>query len=166
LSRIWIERQKGAAVFQARTKSLNRNEKNSNFSLEMTPDFPYLWDMKTVIQTPTFISSARAAGISEEYQAEIVNAIATEPTMGDMMPGTSGCRKCRRAGREKGKRGGYRTVHYNGADDVPVLLLATIDKGERDNLSQGERNDLRKAMQTYEAEYRASVAAKVTKLRG
>ncbi len=122
--------------------------------------------MKTVVQTPTFLASAREVGLSEEYQNEIVETIAAEPTMGDIMVGTGGCRKCRWAGRGKGKSGGYRTVHYNGADDVPVLLLAAIDKGERDNLSQDERNRLKKALQIYETEYRAGVAAKVTKIRG
>jgi hypothetical protein len=117
--------------------------------------------MKTVIQTSTFLASARAVGLSEEYQLFIVETIAANPTMGDVMSGTGGCRKCRFPGRGKGKSGGYRTIHYNGADDVPVLLLALLDKGERDNLSQGERNQLRKALQTYEEEYRAGVAAKV-----
>jgi hypothetical protein len=117
--------------------------------------------MKTVIRTATFLTSARDIGLSEEDQSVIVDTIAINPTMGDLMPGTGGCRKCRFAGRGKGKSGGYRTVHYNGADDVPVLLMALIDKGERDNLSQAERNQLRIALQTYEAEYRAGVAAKV-----
>jgi hypothetical protein len=117
--------------------------------------------MKTVIRTAAFLSSARDVGLCEEDQVIIVDAIAANPTMGDLMPGTGGCRKCRFAGRGKGKSGGYRTVHYNGADDVPVLLMALIDKGERDNLSQAERNQLRIALQTYEVEYRAGVAAKV-----
>jgi len=82
------------------------------------------------------------------------------------MAGTGGCRKCRFAGRGKGKRGGYRTVHYSGSDDVPILLLVVLDKGDRDNLSKGERNQLRKLMQTYEAEYRAGVAAKVGQIPG
>ena len=68
------------------------------------------------------------------------------------------------AGHSRPKDGVLRTVHYNGADDVPVLLLVVIDKGERDNLSQGERNELRKLMQTYEREYRAGVAAKIKKM--
>ena len=122
--------------------------------------------MKAIIETPSFLASARDAGLSEEFKSFIVETIANDPMMGKMMAGTGGCRKSRFAGREKGKRGGYRTVHYNGADDVPVLLLVVLDKGDRDNLSQGERNELRKALQTYEAEYRAGVAAKVAKIRG
>jgi hypothetical protein len=85
--------------------------------------------------------------------------------VGDLMSGTGGCRKARWAGRGKGKSGGYRTVHYNGSDDVPVLLLVVIDKGERENLSQADRNELRKLAQTYEAEYRAGVAAKVAQIK-
>jgi len=96
----------------------------------------------------------------------IVATIADDPMMGTLMAGTGGCRKCRFAGRGKGKSGGYRTVHYNGADDVPVLLLVVMDKGDKDNLSQAERNELRGLMQTYEAEYRAGVAAKIARIGG
>ena len=122
--------------------------------------------MKAIIETPTFLASAREVGLSEEFRAFIVETIANDPMMGDVMAGTGGCRKSRFAGRGKGKRGGYRTVHYNGADDVPVLLLVVLDKGDKDNLSQSERNELRKSLQAYEAEYRAGVAAKVTQRSG
>lgn len=117
--------------------------------------------MKAAIETQHFIVTAKSAGVSDEERAEMVNTISAEPDVGDMIVGTGGCIKRRFAGRGKGKRGGYRTVHYNGADDVPVLLLVVIDKGERDNLSQAERNELKVAMQTYQADYRAGVAAKV-----
>ena len=120
--------------------------------------------MKTVIRAQSFLASARSAGLTEDDQMAMVEAIATDPNMGDLMAGTGGCRKCRFAGRGKGKRGGYRTVHYNGADDVPVLLLVVLDKGDRDNVSQAERNELRQLTQTYEAEYRAGVHGKITKL--
>jgi hypothetical protein len=123
-----------------------------------------LGTMKTVIETPSFIASARQVGLSDEFRSFIVETIADDPMMGEIMAGTGGCRKSRFAGRGKGKSGGYRTVHYNGADDVPVLLLVVLDKGDRDNLSQAERNELRSLMRTYEAEYRAGVAAKVAKI--
>jgi hypothetical protein len=122
--------------------------------------------MKTVIETPTFLSTARDAGIPDDFREFIVTTISDDPMMGELMVGTGGCRKSRFPGRGKGKRGGYRTIHYNGSDDVPILLLVVIDKGEKDNLSQAERNDLRKMAQTYESEYRAGVAAKVAKISG
>ena len=121
--------------------------------------------MKTVIETPSFLSTAREAGLADDMREFIVATISDDPMMGDMMAGTGGCRKSRFPGRGKGKRGGYRTVHYNGPDDVPVLLLVVLDKGDRDNLSHEERNELRKLVQTYAAEYRAGVAAKVTQMQ-
>ncbi len=73
---------------------------------------------------------------------DIVATIAADPLAGDLMAGTGGARKLRHPGRGKGKSGGYRTVHYFGGDDVPVFLLALYGKGERDNLSKAERNEL------------------------
>src|SRR5258708_18018649 len=99
--------------------------------------------MQTVVRTPTFLSDAKAAGLSEDEQNTIVSEISKNPTAGALMEGTGGCRKLRFAGKGKGKRGGFRTVHYYAGDDVPALLLALIDKGEDENLSKAERNELR-----------------------
>jgi hypothetical protein len=66
----------------------------------------------------------------------------------------------------QGQSGGYRTIHFNGADDVPVLLLVVLDKGERDNITQAERNELRKAMASYEQEYRDGVAKRLKQWGG
>jgi hypothetical protein len=92
--------------------------------------------MQTVIRTPTFLSDAKAAGLSDDEQNDIVAEISKNPTAGALMEGTGGCRKLRFAGKGKGKRGGFRTVHYYAGGDVPVLLLALIDKGEDENLSK------------------------------
>jgi hypothetical protein len=121
--------------------------------------------MHSVVRTATFLNDARAAGLSEDDQHLIVIAISENPMLGDVMPGTGGCRKVRFAGRGKGKRGGYRTVHYYAANDVPVVLLALINKGERSNLSRSEQNELKKQMATYAEEYRAGVRKKLATLK-
>ena len=121
--------------------------------------------MHSVIRTATFLSDARAAGLSEDEQQLIVVAISENPKLGEVMSGTGGCRKIRFAGKGKGKRGGYRTVHYFAADDVPVVLLALISKGERSDLSKSEQNELRKEMAGYANDYRAGVRKKLASLR-
>ena len=121
--------------------------------------------MHSVIRTPTFLNDARAAGLSEDDQQLIVVAISENPMLGDVMPGTGGCRKVRFAGKGKGKRGGYRTVHYYAANDVPVILLALINKGERSDLSKSEQNELKREMARYAEEYRAGVREKVATLK-
>jgi hypothetical protein len=121
--------------------------------------------MHGVIRTATFLKDARTAGLSEDDQQLIVVAISENPMLGDLMPGTGGCRKVRFAGKGKGKRGGYRTVHYYAANDVPVVLLALISKGERSDLSKSEQNELKKEMAGYAEEYRAGVRKKVATLK-
>jgi hypothetical protein len=119
---------------------------------------------QTVIRTPTFLADAKGTGLSDEEQDYIITEISKNPLAGDIMEGTGGCRKLRFAGRGRGKSGGYRTVHYLAGDDVPVLLLALINKGERANLSKAERNELRVQLEGYADDYRKGVAAKVAQM--
>jgi hypothetical protein len=49
--------------------------------------------MQTVIQTPTFLADAEAAGLDDSELAEIAATIAANPLIGDTIPGTGGARK-------------------------------------------------------------------------
>ena len=119
--------------------------------------------MHTVIETAAFLNDCR--GLSEDERLEIVAAIAADPHSADLMPGTGGARKRRFPGRGKGKSGGYRTVSYYAAEDVPVVLLALINKGERADLSKAEQNELRDRLSRFAETYRAGAQQKVRKLR-
>ena len=98
--------------------------------------------MHAVLLTEMFERQAKRASLSDESLSEIVDVIAENPLAGDLIVGTGGARKLRHPGRGKGKSGGYRTIHYFGGEDIPVFLLALIDKGERANLSKAERDGL------------------------
>jgi hypothetical protein len=80
------------------------------------------------------------------------------------MPNTGGARKARFSGRGKGKSGGYRVVSYYAAADVPVFLLALINKGERANLSKAEQNALREKLSRIAETYRAGVKRRIQRL--
>ncbi len=54
---------------------------------------------------------------------------------------------------------------YYAGEDVPVLMLALINKGERADLSQAERNELRKELAGYAEDYRASVRRRVQAMK-
>jgi hypothetical protein len=56
-------------------------------------------------------------------------------------------------------------VHYFAGDDVPVLMLALINKGESDNLSKAERNELRIELEGYAADCREGVANRIAQMR-
>jgi len=48
-------------------------------------------------------------------------------------------------------------VTYFAAPDVPVFMLAVINKGERGNLSKAEQNALRKELSAIADDYRAGI---------
>ncbi len=116
--------------------------------------------MHAVVETPTFLSDAKAAGVTDDERAAIVLAIASDPTAGDLIPGTGGVRKVRIAGKGKGKSGGYRIIRYYAAADIPVFLLALVSKGQRADISQAERNLLRTVVDTLANVYRQGVAGR------
>ena len=121
--------------------------------------------MQTVIQSPTFLADCRDAGLSEDEISGIIVEISKGPLLGDLIPRTGGARKRRFAGRGKGKSGGYRTVSYYAGSDVPVLMLALVSKGERADLSEAERNVLRKELSGYVRDYRAVLRKRVPMMK-
>ncbi len=109
--------------------------------------------MHTVNWTFVFERQVKAAGLTFEDICDMAATIAMDPLAGDLI-GSGGARKLRHAGRNKGKSGGYRTIHYFAGDDVPVFLLALIDKGQRANLSKAEVNELARELSVVAENYR------------
>ncbi len=109
--------------------------------------------MHAVIETPGYLRDARDAGLTEEERAAIVWYLAAHPDAGDEIRGTSGARKIRFAGRGKGKSGGYRVITFYSGRAVPVFLLNVFAKGDRVDLSQAERNELRTMLATLVRRY-------------
>lgn len=99
--------------------------------------------MRTVVELASYLAAASDAGMSDDIRGEIVLALAFNPDLGDLMPGTGGARKFRWARRNEGKSGGFRVVTYfPGAERV--YLIDVFAKNAKANLSQAERNDLKK----------------------
>lgn len=121
--------------------------------------------MHSILFTPTFDRHAREAGLTEDELGTIASTLAANPLAGDLIKGTGGARKVRFAGRGRGKSGGYRTVHFFGGDDVPIFLLALIDKGVRADLSQSERNELARILAEIANIYREGVKKKIEETR-
>jgi hypothetical protein len=128
----------------------------------MKPDIPGgMGVTHAVIETPGFLSDARAAGMTESERAAVVAMLAENPRAGVEIPGTGGARKLRFAGRGKGKSGGYRVVTFYTGRDIPVFLLNVFSKSDRVDLTQAERNELRKELAGLAEDYRTGVHAHV-----
>ena len=100
--------------------------------------------MHTVVETPEYLAAAKKAGMSDAERLATVDAIAANPTAGDVIEGSGGARKVRIARDGKGKSGGYRVVTYYTRDDAPVYLLTVISKGKQANLTTAQKAQIRK----------------------
>jgi hypothetical protein len=71
--------------------------------------------------------------------------------------------RVRFAGRGRGKSGGYRVVTFYSGEEIPVFLLNVFAKGDRIDLSQSERNELRRILQSLARVYQEGVRSRVTR---
>ena len=99
--------------------------------------------LHTVVETPTYLSDAKHCKVSAEERAAIVDAIANDPSGGDLVQNTGGVRKVLVAKPGTGKSGGYRVITVFFAEDAPVYLLAMLSKGERANFSADDKKAFR-----------------------
>lgn len=111
--------------------------------------------MQTVVETPSFISAAKSAGMTDELRAEVVGLVAGNPEVGDLIEGTGGFRKFRIARPGQGKSGGYRVISYYYSAGIPVFLITVFAKNQQANLTKAERNALGKLSQTLVETYEA-----------
>ena len=113
--------------------------------------------VQTVVETPAYLTAAEDAGLTEAERETMVTAIAQNPSLGDVIQSTGGCRKVRFGGHGKGKRGGYRVITFYSGQHIPVFLLTVFSKGERSDLTPKERSALHAVAKAIVAAYRPSV---------
>ena len=102
--------------------------------------------MQTIIETPEFIRCAKGLKISKTELQELIEFLAKNPTAGDEIAGTGGARKLRFARAGSGKSGGYRVITFYSGESIPLFLLSIFAKNQKVNLSQGEKNTLKRVL--------------------
>ena len=107
----------------------------------------------TVAETPFFLRKA-AGLLDEEERSNLVAFVGANPGAGDVIPETGGVRKMRWALQGQGKRGGARVTYYFHGEAFPVFLLTVYGKGQKANLTKGERNELKKLVPLLLKSYR------------
>jgi len=107
----------------------------------------------TVVETPSFLREV-AAALTEEERVGLVGYLAINPEAGDVMPETGGARKLRWKAQGRGKRGGVRVIYYYHDADMPLFLLNVFAKNEKGNLTNAERNEMKKLLPRLIAGYR------------
>lgn len=71
---------------------------------------------------------------TEDERGAFCAWLANNPLVGDVIPGSGGCRKVRWAANSHGKRGGVRVIYYNILLDGTIWLLTIYGKNVRENI--------------------------------
>jgi mRNA-degrading endonuclease RelE of RelBE toxin-antitoxin system len=87
----------------------------------------------TFVETPLF---TRLVGeyLSDAEYSELQQALATNPELGSVIPGTGGVRKVRWGQRGKGKRGGVRVIYYVRDRKGIIWMLTIYGKSVQENI--------------------------------
>ena len=86
----------------------------------------------------------------------VVAYISANPTAGDLISGSGGCRKVRFARGGGGKRGGYRIVTFFFDASFPVVLLYALSKSDRETFTAQESKALAGAARKLKDAWRRS----------
>lgn len=107
----------------------------------------------TIVELPEYIRRAERL-LDEEERNNLIYFLSTHPKAGVVLQGTGGIRKLRWARKGKGKSGGVRLIYFFYDEEAPLFMLTIFGKGEKDNLSKSERNELAKLVKLLIATYR------------
>lgn len=99
------------------------------------------------VELPAF-ARHRSDYLDDEAFRALQNALLDNPEAGDVIEGTGGLRKVRRADprRGKGKRGGLRVIYFWWSAGAQFWLYTLYDKDTIDDLSAKDRAALKDMM--------------------
>ena len=108
----------------------------------------YNYCVKEIIikTTPAFDKQANKS-MADDAQEDLYDFLLENPTAGALIQGTGGIRKLRwKTGiGTRGKSGGVRVL-YHYSKNLLIILVTLYTKNEKENISQKEKNQLKKLM--------------------
>ena len=104
------------------------------------------------IETPSFTKRWFALGFTEDDLAELQQFLIKNPDAGNIMVGTGGLRKIRFAFEGRGKSGSARVCYVDFAAFEKNYLIQVFSKDEKQNLTDAEKKEVKKAISILKAE--------------
>ena len=92
----------------------------------------------TVVETSPYLAMASQI-MSEAERIAVVDVIASDPQIGDLIRGAGGLRKVRIPMQGRGKRGGGRLITFFHDLGMPVFLIAAYAKNDQADMDQEQR---------------------------
>ncbi|MBQ6944692.1 MAG: type II toxin-antitoxin system RelE/ParE family toxin [Ruminococcus sp.] len=99
---------------------------------------------------PEFEKQWAKMGLTDKDLQRLQYQLLENPFGGAVMQGTGGLRKIRFAFEKQGKSGSARVVYVDFAVYEKIFLITAYPKNEKDNLSQAERNGIKKLIEALE----------------
>ena len=108
--------------------------------------------LRTFIEVPLFTKRWKEIGLGDDELRQLQVMLLKDPESGPVMEGTGGIRKVRFPLENRGKSGSIRVCYTDFAEYEVTYLITAFEKKEQDNLSQDEKNVLKKLVKSLKQE--------------
>ena len=105
---------------------------------------------RTFIELPIFRAKWKKLGLNDDDLRRLQTELLSDPKVGAVMQGTGGVRKMRFAFEDRGKSGSVRVIYVDFEVYEKIFLITAYSKEEKDNLTKGERNEIRQMISILE----------------
>ena len=107
---------------------------------------------RTFIEVPLFSKRWKEIGLDEAELQALQIMLLKDPGSGPVMEGTGGIRKVRFSLKNRGKSGSVRVCYTDFAEYEVIYLITAFEKKEQENLTDDEKNALKKLVKALKAE--------------
>lgn len=99
---------------------------------------------RSFIEIPLFTKRWKQIGAGDEELQELQSIILANPKVGPVIEGAGGIRKMRFAFDHRGKRGSIRVCYLDFGEYGLTYLITAFKKNEQQNITEAEKNNLKK----------------------
>ena len=107
---------------------------------------------RTFIEVPLFSKRWKEIGLNDSELRTLQIMLLKDPESGPVMEGTGGIRKVRFPLKNRGKSGSVRVCYTDFAEYEVIYLITAFEKNEKENLTDVEKNTLRKLVKALKEE--------------
>ena len=100
--------------------------------------------IRTFIEVPLFTKRWKEIGLTDSDLRQLQIMLLKDPESGPVIEGTGGIRKVRFPLENRGKSGSVRVCYTDFAEYEVTYLITAFKKNEQENLTDDEKNVLRK----------------------
>jgi hypothetical protein len=105
---------------------------------------------RTFVELPIFRARWKDMGLNDDDLKRLQEQLLADPKVGSVMQGTGGVRKMRFAFEKRGKSGSVRVIYVDFEVYEKIFLITAYAKGERDNLTDSEKKEIKQLIATLE----------------